>query len=42
MALPPVFLLPLCFLVFRERVGWQAVLGTSVALAGVALMFLAP
>ena len=42
MALPPVFLLPLCFLVFRERVGWQAVLGTGVTLAGVALMFLAP
>lgn len=40
MALPPVFLLPLCALMFQERVGWQAVLGTGVAIAGVALMFL--
>jgi drug/metabolite transporter (DMT)-like permease len=40
MALPPVFLLPLCYLVFRERIGWQAVIGTGVAMAGVALMFL--
>jgi len=40
MALPPVFLLPLCYLIFRERFGWQAVLGTCVAIAGVALMFL--
>ena len=40
MALPPVFLLPLCALMFGERVGWQAVLGTGVAIAGVALMFL--
>jgi len=40
MALPPVFLLPLCYFLFRERVGWRAVLGTGVAIAGVALMFL--
>jgi drug/metabolite transporter (DMT)-like permease len=40
MALPPVFLLPLCYLIFRERFGWRAVLGTCVAMAGVALMFL--
>jgi drug/metabolite transporter (DMT)-like permease len=40
MALPPVFLLPLSALLFRERIGWQAVLGTGVALAGVALLCL--
>ena len=40
MALPPVFLLPICYVVFKERFGWQAVLGTCVAMAGVALMFL--
>jgi drug/metabolite transporter (DMT)-like permease len=40
MALPPVFLLPLCYIIFRERIGWRAVLGTGVAIAGVALMFL--
>jgi drug/metabolite transporter (DMT)-like permease len=40
MALPPVFLLPIGYFVFRERFGWPAVLGTTVAVAGVALMFL--
>jgi len=40
MALPPVFLLPLCALLFKERVGWQAVLGTGVAMAGVAVLCL--
>jgi drug/metabolite transporter (DMT)-like permease len=40
MALTPVFLLPLSHLMFRERVGWPAILGTFVATAGVALMFL--
>jgi len=40
MALPPVFLLPLSAAIFRERIGWQAVLGTGIALAGVALLCL--
>jgi drug/metabolite transporter (DMT)-like permease len=38
MALPPVFLLPIGRLVFKERFGWRAVLGTLVALAGVAML----
>lgn len=41
MALPPVFLIPIGRLVFGERVGGRAVLGTVVAIAGVALLFLA-
>lgn len=41
MALPPVFLLPLSALVFKDRVRPAAVLGTLVAMAGVALLFLA-
>jgi drug/metabolite transporter (DMT)-like permease len=41
MALPPVFLLPLSAALFHERVGWQAVLGTGLAVAGVALLCLA-
>jgi len=41
MALPPVFLLPLSATVFHERVGWQAILGTGLAVAGVALLCLA-
>ena len=40
MALPPVFLLPVGYLVFKERFGWQAVAGTAVAIAGVAMLFL--
>jgi drug/metabolite transporter (DMT)-like permease len=41
MALPPVILLPVGYFVFKERFGWQAVLGTLVALAGVGMLFLA-
>jgi drug/metabolite transporter (DMT)-like permease len=40
MALTPIFLLPLSRFLFRERIGWPAVLGTVLATAGVALMFL--
>ncbi len=40
MALPPVFMLPISFFFFKERFGWQAVAGTLVAIAGVALLFL--
>ncbi|HBX70069.1 MAG TPA: EamA family transporter [Chloroflexi bacterium] len=40
MALPPVFLLPISYIVFKERFGWGAVAGTFVAMAGVALLFL--
>jgi drug/metabolite transporter (DMT)-like permease len=40
MALPPVFLLPISYFVFKERFGWQTVAGTLVAISGVALLFL--
>jgi drug/metabolite transporter (DMT)-like permease len=40
MALPPVFLLPISYFVFKERFGWQAIAGTLVAMGGVALLFL--
>lgn len=40
MALPPVFLLPIGYFVFNERFGWRAILGTIVALGGVAILFL--
>jgi drug/metabolite transporter (DMT)-like permease len=39
-ALPPVFLLPVSWLVFKEKFDWGAVLGTLVAIGGVALLFL--
>ncbi len=41
MALPPVFLLPVGYIVFRERLGWQSIVGTVVAIVGVAVLFLA-
>jgi drug/metabolite transporter (DMT)-like permease len=40
MALPPVLVLPLSFRVFKERISLQAVVGTAVAMAGVAILFL--
>jgi drug/metabolite transporter (DMT)-like permease len=39
-ALPPVFLLPVGWLVFKEKFDWGAVLGTFIAICGVALLFL--
>ncbi len=41
MALPPVFLLPLGALFFRERITWRAAGGTVLAVAGVAVLWLA-
>jgi drug/metabolite transporter (DMT)-like permease len=41
MALPPVIVLPISYFVFKEKVGWQAVVGTLLAIAGVAVLFLA-
>jgi len=39
-ALPPVLLLPVSWLLFHERFDWGAVLGTLVAIGGVAILFL--
>lgn len=41
MALPPVILLPISYFIYKEKVGWQAVAGTVLAIAGVAELFLA-
>jgi drug/metabolite transporter (DMT)-like permease len=40
MALSPIFLLPIGYLVFHERFGWQSFAGTLLAVAGVAALFL--
>jgi len=40
MALPPVFLIPLSCWVFREKINTGGILGTVVAMVGVALIFL--
>ncbi len=41
MALPPVIILPISYFVLKEKIGWQAILGTLLAIAGVAVLFLA-
>jgi len=41
MALPPVIILPISYFVFHEKVGWPAIAGTVLAIAGVAILFLA-
>ena len=41
MALPPVIVLPISYFVYKEKFGWQAVAGTALAIAGVAVLFLA-
>lgn len=40
-ALPPVFLLPVNWLVYKEKFRWADLLGTLVTIGGVALLFLA-
>jgi drug/metabolite transporter (DMT)-like permease len=40
-SLSPVFLLPVSYFIFKERIGWQAVAGTLLAMAGVFTLFLA-
>jgi len=39
-SLPPIFLLPISYFVFKERFGWGAIAGTILSMAGVALLFL--
>ena len=39
-SLAPVFMLPISHFFFRERLGWQPVAGTFVAMAGVVILFL--
>jgi len=40
MALTPVIILPISHFGFKEKIGWQAILGTSFAIARVASLFL--
>ena len=35
----PILLIPISYLIFKEAITWQAVAGTEVAIAGVALLF---
>lgn len=40
-ALTPVIILPISYFGFKEKVGWQAIVGTLLAITGVAILFLA-
>ncbi|SRR5581483_2038672 len=39
-SLAPVFMLPVSHYIFKERLGWQAIVGTLLAMAGVTILFL--
>jgi len=39
-SLPPVFMLPISYFVFKERLSWQAIAGTVLAMIGVAVLFI--
>jgi drug/metabolite transporter (DMT)-like permease len=39
--LTPVILLPISYFIFKEKVGWQALIGKILAISGVAILFLA-
>jgi drug/metabolite transporter (DMT)-like permease len=40
MAMPPVFLLPISYFVFKERITLRAIIGTGLAVGGTAWLFL--
>jgi drug/metabolite transporter (DMT)-like permease len=40
MALPPILLIPIGYLLYKERVSKRGIIGTVVAFAGVAIIFL--
>lgn len=40
MSFPPILLLPVGHFLFRERITWRAVIGTALAVAGTAVIFL--
>jgi drug/metabolite transporter (DMT)-like permease len=39
-SITPIILLPVGYFIFKERFGWGAVIGTIIAITGVALLFL--
>jgi drug/metabolite transporter (DMT)-like permease len=38
-ALPPIFLLPVGYFIFKEHISWRAIMGTFIAVTGVGLLF---
>lgn len=41
MSLMPVFIIPLIWIIYREKTSWRGILGAVVAVIGVAILFLA-
>ena len=39
-SLAPIFMLPLSYFFFKERLGWQPIAGTFLAMSGVVVLFL--
>ena len=40
MSLMPVFIIPLVWVVYRQRISWRGILGAAIAVIGVAILFL--
>jgi drug/metabolite transporter (DMT)-like permease len=40
MSLMPVMVIPLVWILFKEKTGWRGILGAAIAVAGVAVLFL--
>lgn len=40
MSLMPVFIIPVIWIVYRERTSWRGILGALIAVAGVAILFM--
>lgn len=40
MALPPVFLLPITYFIFKEKITIQTIIGTLIAVVGTAIIFI--
>jgi drug/metabolite transporter (DMT)-like permease len=40
MSLMPVFIIPLVWIVYRQRISWRGILGAAIAVIGVAILFL--
>jgi drug/metabolite transporter (DMT)-like permease len=41
MSLMPIFIIPVIWIVYREKTNWRGILGAAVAVTGVAILFLA-
>jgi len=40
MSLMPIFVIPVVWLVYRQKTGWRGIVGAAIAIAGVAMLFL--